>query len=119
MPSSGRSSSRRAESGPNCAAWANRSPSDKEGGPVAGGWVAHHDEAPGLAVADRRGHVGGRQDASQDVIGHRLRTEPANIASGAQHGVECLTLRDGKRPRLRVALSVHGRGGIADEGNRA
>ena len=94
-------------------------PIGKKSGAVAGGRVTHHDEAPGLAVTDRRGHVGGGQDTSQDVVGNRLRTEPANIASRAQHGVECLTLGGGKRPRMRVALAVQGGGGIADEGNRA
>lgn len=63
--------------------------------------------------------MGSGEDASQEVVGNRRRTEPANIASRAQHGAECVTLGGGKRPRLGVALALDGRGGVADEGNRA
>jgi len=63
--------------------------------------------------------VGGGQDASEDVVGNWFRTESANIASRAEHGVEGVTLGGGKRPRLWAALAVDGGGDVADEGNRA
>ena len=68
--------------------------------------LADDDQPPGLHQADRRGLVGGPEDAIEDVGGNLVGAEAADVAALGDDPVDGLTLLGGVAPTTRIGRSL-------------
>lgn len=86
--------------------------------PLPAAWFGDHDEPPGLAVADRRGHVGGGEHPIQDLGRHLVRSVPAEVPTGADELVEVVPDVLGESPGPHLGGTLGRRGAVTDERHR-
>jgi hypothetical protein len=73
---------------------------------------------PGLAVSDRRCHVGGGEHPVQDLRVDPVRPVPADVPAGANEVVEVVPDALGKRPGPDLGGTLGRRGLVTDERHR-
>ena len=119
IPSSWRSSNRRAASGSISAAWRSRCSSAIRAARSRVASSRDDDEPPGLAVPDGRGDVRGVEHPADDLRVDRVGAVPADVAPGSEDVVERLTLLVRERPGVHRGGALRGGGAVADQRHRA